>query len=164
MARAKKFGPHNYERLIGQRNYTLVSDIEEIIAICDDRMTDVMRQSLQDMIEEMQTPVAKGGKMRVKTGFLRASGQASLTGMPSGPGRGEKKEDNSYPSPDEYTSVSSVSLALAQLQIGATFFFGWTANYARYREAYDGFLYAAIQNWSQHVDRNTNRVKARIKK
>lgn len=163
MVRAKKYGPYNYERKLGQRNYTLVADVEEIIAVCEVRMTDMVRQSLQDMINDMQTPTAKGGKMRVKTGFLRASGQASLNGMPTGPSRPVTDGPSNYRSPDEYSSVSSVSLALAQLEIGATFFFGWTANYARYREAYDGFLEAAIQNWRQYVNKNTNLIRERIK-
>lgn len=164
MARRATHGPHRYQYELGKRKHTLVADIEDIISVCEVRMTDMMRQSLQDVVNDMQTPVAKGGKMRVDTGFLRASGQASLNGMPTGPGRGERKEPNSYPSPDDYPLVASVALALAQLKIGATFYFGWTANYARYREACDGFLEAALQNWQQIVDRNTNLIRERIKK
>ena len=52
------------------------------------------------------------------------------------------------------------TILLAKLQFGATFWFGWTANYARYREAYDGFLYSVAQDWQNIV----NRVIAEAKK
>ncbi|RUW55657.1 hypothetical protein EOA32_00925 [Mesorhizobium sp. M1A.F.Ca.ET.072.01.1.1] len=103
-----------------------------------------------------QTPVAKGGRMRVDTGFLRASGQASLNGVPTGPVRPEAGKTYSY-------NENSVIAALSKLRFGANFFFGWTANYAKYREAYDGFLEGALQRWQQTVNEVVAEIKARIK-
>ncbi len=152
-----------------QRAYrSLAADIEDIVAVSEKRMIALMRQSLQDVINEAQLATAKGGRMRVDTGFLRASGQASLTGLPTGPSM----------KPDEATRHSfddgnaplhpSVVLLLGKgddgLKMGATFYYGWTANYARYRELYDGFLEGALQNWSRIVAFNTDTIRQRIKK
>ena len=97
--------------------------------------------------------------MRVDTGFLRASGQASLNGMPSGPSRGERKEPNSY----SYNS-NDIQVRLGEMQLGSVFYFGWTAAYARYRELYDGFLEGAVQHWQSIVAFNTDTIRQRIKK
>jgi hypothetical protein len=105
------------------------------------RATAILRESAQRLIEEAQTPTAKGGKMRVDTGFLRASGQASLTGLPYGP-----SDKSEAPGQFDYTFV------LAQAQLGGTIWFGWTANYAIYREFHDGFMRSAAQNWQSIVN------------
>lgn len=138
----------------------LVADIEDIVRVSEKRMIALMRQSLSDVIDNAQTAVAKGGRMRVDTGFLRASGQPSLTGMPQGPSRGERKEPGSYP----YDEGSRVTAVLGEMKFGATFFFGWTAAYARYREVYDGFLEGALQHWGRIVAFNTDEIRRRITK
>lgn len=143
-----------------QRAYKSFSaQVEDIVAVSEKRMVALMRQSLQDVINNAQTPVAKGGRMRVDTGFLRASGQASLNGMPTGPTRGERDAPNSYNFDDR-----NVEVRLGELKFGATFFFGWTAEYARYRELFDGFLEGALQHWARIVAINTDTIRQRIKK
>lgn len=98
--------------------------------------------------------------MRVDTGFLRASGTASLNGMPTGPVRGDPKaKPGQY---DDGSGTGNVMLVLAQMSLGAVFFFGWVANYAKYREAYDGFLESAVQQWPKIVEQVTAEIKARI--
>lgn len=141
----------------------LATDLEAIALVTEKRMTAVMRASLQDLIDNAQTPTAKGGRMRVDTGFLRASGQASLNGMPTGPERGERTERHAY---DDGNSGldQSIIVTLGKLTIGATFYFGWTAAYARYRELYDGFLEGAVQHWPRIVAINTDILRERIKK
>lgn len=136
---------------------SFTADIEDIVAVSEQRMIAVMRQSLQDVVDNAQLPTAKGGRMRVDTGFLRASGQASLTGMPQGPIRGTK--DDTYSTDD-----SEVIATLGEMKLGAIFFFGWTANYAQYREIYDGFLEGALQHWGSIVAINTDTLRQRIKK
>lgn len=119
-------------------------------------MSALVRASVQDVVDMAQTPVAKGGRMRIDTGFLRLSGKMSLTGMPTGPVRGEK--GGSYSSGD---SNATVVASLGAWQIGVTIYFGWTAEYARYRELYDGFLATALQEWPRIVDRNINKINKR---
>lgn len=137
----------------------LKADIEDIVAATDKRMLALMRQSLQDVINEAQLPVAKGGRMRVDTGFLRASGQASLSGMPTGPVRGDP---NALPGSYDF-NAENVTVALGKLKMGSIFYFGWTANYAKYREVYDGFLEGALQHWARVVAFNTETIRERIK-
>lgn len=125
------------------------TNIDQVVIRTKERLLAVVKQAIADTIEEAQTPVAKGGRMRVKTGFLRASGVAALNAAPQGPGRGDPKApDNSYTWAGE-----AVNKVLAELKIGDAFYFGWTARYAKYREVYDGFLETALQNWQSNIDR-----------
>lgn len=133
------------------------AQVDDIVAMYDKRLTAVARQSTQQLVNEANTPKAKGGKMPVVFGFLRASGQMSLTGMPSGPTRPEK--DQKY----EYTDATVIT-SLASLKIGGSIFYGWTAVYARVQNVYNGFLDSAVQNWPRIVDGVVEEVKRRIAK
>lgn len=139
---------------------TLVADLEDIVTVSEKRMIALMRQSLQDVIDNAQQAAGKGGRMRVDTGFLRASGQASLTGMPTGPARGDK---DAKPGQYKYDGENVIAV-LGKLKLGSVFYFGWTANYAQYREVYDGFLEGALQHWQRIVAFNTDTIRNRIKK
>lgn len=189
---AGRFGPYNYERTLGTRNYNFVGDVEAIILQTQRRVDDLIKQSIMDVIDIAQTPGpsskgtkaaiskglgstgrgkkrlqvqgpvtaaasgGKGGKMRVDTGFLRASGQLSLTGMPSGPVRGDKNGSYTFDRTIAETTLNGVTA-------GDTVFWGWTANYAKYREAYDGFLISAVQQWQAIVNKNAADIISRIK-
>ena len=134
------------------------AQVDDIVVKTEKRLTALARQSTQEIVDQAQTPVAKGGKMRVDSGFLRASGQMSLNGMPTGPVR--PSDDG----PGEYDwEQTTVITTLFKLKLGKSVFFGWTANYAKYREAYDGFLESAVQNWPAIVEKVTRQIKARIK-
>lgn len=138
------------------QNLKFSEQVDAIVKATDKRMTALVRESVQDVIEIAQTPTGKGGKMRVDTGFLRASGQSSLTGMPTGPARGDPNGSYAF-------NERTVQLSLAKFKLGATFFFGWTAAYAKYREAYDGFLESAVMRWPSIVAANCEKIKKRIK-
>lgn len=153
MARQPKFGPYNYERILGTRNYKATATVTAFVAETTKRMQALALQATTELIEEVQTPKAKGGRMPVDTGFLRASGQLSLSGLPSGPTIGEKDK--------KYATKDLGIVELAGFTLGQTIFFGWTANYAKYREAYDGFLISGIQNWQTIVDRVCKQIAAR---
>ena len=145
MARRSRQGPSKAGFILGSRNNSLSADIDRIIVNTEARMLMVMKQATLNAINEMQTPVAKGGKMRVDTGFLRASGQASLNGMPSGPARPPKGGTFDY-------SGANTEATIGKMQFGSVLYWAWTASYAAYREAYDGFMYSTLQNWQQIVD------------
>lgn len=142
------------------RNYTFKADVDAFVKETTLRMQALALQATQDLIEEVQTPVAKGGKMRVDTGFLRASGQFSLTGMPSGPDVGLKRKPD-QPEGAIYEPPPIGLVELAEFDLGQTIYFGWTANYAKYREAFDGFLISGIQNWQTIVNRVCEQIKQR---
>jgi hypothetical protein len=116
------------------------------------RMEAVFKESTQRLIAEAQTPRGAGGKLPVDTGFLRATGQASLVGPPIGPSRQvEGAPSNDY------------AVVILGATIGSTIYFGWTAEYAIYMEARYGFARSAVQNWPLIVARVITEAKARIR-
>lgn len=118
-------------------------------------------ESVQRTIELMQTPVAKGGNMPVKSGFLRASlkatiGTANFATMPS-PG-GDKTF--SY-------DGGAVSLIIARAKLSDPIEAVYTAVYARVAN-YGGqnrsarlFVDLAAQRWVQTVNEVAAEAKAR---
>jgi hypothetical protein len=128
------------------------AQVADIVKRNSAKADSLIKMSIQDVIEDAQTPVAKGGRMRVDTGFLRASGQLSLTGMPSGPERGA-------PGATYNPSDANLILGIAGLKAGDTIYFGWTANYAAAREFHDGYLAGAVQKWQQIVNKYAEQLK-----
>ena len=125
----------------------------------EQRLTAVFRQSAQAVAGEVKKPVAAGGNMRVKTGFLRASLMASTSQMPSinpeaKPATGAA--DNSY------SEDQNVTLIIAGADIGQTIYLGFTAAYARPREYEDGFVRLTAQRWPQIVEECARLIKSRV--
>lgn len=126
------------------------------VAAYKKRMEATFRASAQDLAEEATKPVAKGGNMRVKTGFLRASLMASTSALPlikTGNRPPATAADNSF-QPDE----SQITLTIAKAQLGETIYLGFTADYAAPREYKDGFVRLAAQNWQEIAKRNALRA------
>lgn len=123
-------------------------------------MLAVARLSIKDAVENAQEPTGRGGRMRVDTGFLRASGRASVNGWPSG---NSVRPKDAKPGQFTYNG-EQIDVTLAKLKIGDTFHFGWVANYAEYRELYDGFMEASLQHWSKYVTFNTDFVRRRVER
>ena len=111
----------------------------------------------------VSTKASGGGRMRVDTGFLRASIQAALQTMPSGPSvnegtHGGKKK---YPVGTQVTGEPVAAVLLKWNPItGIPLFVGWTANYARHREAQDGFRQGAVEKWDITVTKAAKKVEA----
>lgn len=143
------------------RSYgSFTADIEDFVKETDERMIAVTRSSIQDLVLNMQEPRGKGGRMPVDTGFLRNSGAASLAGMPIGP---HEKPADAKPGQFKWEDDRLVGV-LSRLKAGDTFWFGWTANYARHQELYNGFMEAAIQQWGRIVAFNTDTLRRKLKK
>lgn len=122
-------------------------------------MAAIRNESVKRVIQNAQLSDDKGGRMRVDTGFLRSSGQLSLTGMPTGPIRGDADA-----APNQYMfDASPIVLQLVGTGLDNTLYFGWTANYAIYREWHDGFLRMAVQQWPSIVNTVVAEVKQRYK-
>lgn len=123
----------------------------------------VFKESVQDVVSEMQTPISAGGRMRVDTGFLRASLLASTTAMPPINSSAKPVEGQSY-APD----FGQIEAVIVGADVGDTLYFGYTASYAGYREygsrgqPPDGFVRLAAQNWPIIVDRKAAELKARL--
>lgn len=136
---------------------TFTAQIDAWCSKVEARREAVFKQSAQDVIDAAQVPTAKGGRMRVDTGFLRASGRASTSGLPG-------LEENPYTEPNSVNwADDDVSLVIAGARPGQPIFFGWAANYARIRESYDGFRAHAALQWQAIVKRNVAKAKARFR-
>lgn len=136
--------------------------IDRVVADSKEKMLAVVKNSIQEVVEQAQTPVKKGGKMVVDTGFLRLSGQAQLNQIPSGPIRGRHRKAGEEGVLPEYAisdNADYILPILAKMKIGDTFYFGWTAIYALQQEIYHGFMESAVMNWRQIVDGQIRRLK-----
>lgn len=138
--------------------------VSNFVAETEEKGLAIIKTATQAVIKEAQTPVAKGGKMRVDTGFLRSSGIALVGGIPSGPTVGRARLPGEVgPLPQyavkEDSPGRNVSVALIKLKAGETFYFGWTARYAKHREARDAFLASAVQKWQSFIDAAVGRLK-----
>lgn len=125
-----------------------------------EQMLNITKDAIQEVIIDMQTPVKKGGKMRVDTGFLRHSGVSALNAFPEGEivGRKRSKDEPKGSELPEYKTEengvsASVIKTLLNMKIGDKFVYGWTAKYANIREIYDGFLVSATDKWQQIVEK-----------
>ncbi len=141
-------------------NKTFASDVEDWVLRTENALLAVGRASVQDVMNEANQSFFKGGRMPVKTGFLRASLRAKVGSIPSGPTRGEK--DGTYTFPDDVRSDGTINLAIAEWKAGETLYFGWTAEYALPQEYRNGFVEGATQNWSRIVAWNADTVKKRL--
>lgn len=134
--------------------------IDRFVLNTEEKLLAVTRESIEAVVEDAQLPgpskndpVGQGGKMRVDTGFLRATGLAQIGSMPFGPSN-ERDAKSRY-----VWAKNQLEIVLASMKIGDTLYFGWTADYARIREMYDGFLEGAVQKWQTHVDESVKRFK-----
>lgn len=123
------------------------------------RMLIVFQQSVQDVTDRMQTPVAKGGNLPVDTGFLRAS----LRGSIGTPVTGYLMKD---PLKKHYTLVSAqYTLTINKAKLGDTIYLVYLANYAWYQEygtqrmAGRGFVRLAAQQWQSIVADNVRKAQ-----
>lgn len=138
---------------------TFKAQVDDQVRLVQRRLDAVFRESARRVIENAQTPEAKGGRMRVKTGFLRNSGRAGKGDLPKGPIRGTKGRSYDW----ERTSQAAVMALIAQTRPGEKIFFGWTANYARFREYQDGFLRGAVEQWQRYASEEAIKARELIK-
>lgn len=123
----------------------------------------IFKESVQELVSAVQKPLAAGGRMRVDTGFLRASLLASTAAMPPINRAAKPAEGGSYP----FTG-SEISAVIAGSELGDTIYLGYTASYAAYREygargqAPDAFVRTAAQRWPTIVDQKVAELKGRL--
>lgn len=134
------------------------AQIDKIIANTKEKMLAVVKNSIQEVVDDAQTPVKEGGRMRVDTGFLRSSGVSELNKIPSGPTEGRKREQGETGVLYKYNKDFLIPI-LAKMKIGDKFYFGWSAKYAAVRELYDGFMETAVMKWSEIVENQVRRLK-----
>ncbi len=120
------------------------------------RMEAVFQESVQTMTFAMLTPVAKGGNLPVRTGFLINSFNAALNSIPSGDTRAPAGYNR------QALDATALSLVINRATIGDRIAVGSAANYAEAMEAKYGYLRLAAQNWPSHVKSATNKVKREV--
>lgn len=142
---------------------TFNKKIDNICVSMNEKMLLVIKNAIRKVVIEAQTPIKKGGKMHVDTGFLRWSGTASLNELPYGETEGRQRGKSETGVLPEYRVSDDggkmLNTVLAQMKLGDTFYFGWTARYAKYREIYDGFMRSAVMNFQKHINDESRRLK-----
>ena len=122
------------------------------------RMRAIARTAVLDTVSMAQRTRGNGGRMPVDTGFLRASIQAAIGTMPSGPTRNDGEEKYSG---DTQAAGEPVVVTLLRWNpnTGSPLFVGWTANYARKQQAKNGFMRGAVEKWDQTVTKAVKKVE-----
>lgn len=136
-------------------NKKFTADVDAFAKLTKDKMLKVAKQSIQDVMLDAQTPVAKGGRMPVDTGFLRNSIVSGIEGSTSNEGN------------------DAITFTIAGMDLGDVLTFAWTAEYALRRHygfngtdslgrtySETGALWrdAAAAKWQQTVRKNAFRV------
>ena len=131
-------------------------EIERLAEKYKKRFRAVSKGSVEKTIEIMQTTKGNAGRLPLDTGFLRASLGANIGSMPSG-------ESVNPGGSFSYTgTATSVALLKWKPERGEVFYAGYTAMYARFMEAENGFLRGAVELWPRTVNEVAQKVKALI--
>lgn len=139
---------------------TFEAQVAAAVAKHQKRMETTFRASAQQVAREVLLPKAKGGNMRVKTGFLRASLMASTSQMPGiDPAAKPPKDAKDEQFPED---LAAVNLVIAGTGLGEKIYLGFTAAYAGYREYHDGFVKLTAQRWQDIVSENARKAIAAI--
>ena len=118
------------------------------------RLNFVAKDATQRLVNDAQRSVAKGGRLRIDTGFLRASIAAKIGGRPSG--ESSNPEGLRYSESETASGVTIAASLIRWKPATETIYIGWVANYARWREYEDGFLRGAVERWDEFVRRAVN--------
>lgn len=124
-------------------------EINRRAKVYEQRLEAVFKSTAQDMFREMTKPVGDGGRMRVDTGFLRASAMVSTEDFPVA------DKENPDKNKKYAFRMGSVSAIIMGAKVTDELFFGFTANYAPYREVHDGFVENAVLQFDAFVAKNT---------
>ena len=143
---AKQTKPGNFGKQVStlQRTY-------------EKRLRATAKSSVQKTVQIAQTVVDDGGRMRVLTGFLWHSIAANIGALPAG---------ESSPSAEDvyYTYTGSdVAATIIRWNLNEVLYIGWIANYAIYREHYDGFVKGATERWQETVTEMSMKANKLIK-
>lgn len=142
---------------------TFDKQVQDITRRTQERLLAAVKNTIRKVVEQAQTPIRKGGKMRVDTGFMRWSGTAALNEMPAGLRKGRIRKKNEEGVLPEYAMTDEggkmLNSSLIDMKIGDTFYFGWTAEYAPYWEMKDGFMISAVNNFNLYLNDEIRRLK-----
>lgn len=135
------------------------ASIDKWVADTEDKIMAVVKNSIEDLVEDANKPVKAGGRMPVDTGFLRASSASAINHLPEGETRGRHRKKNENGVIYPYDSSVSLLGVLPKFKMGDVFYFGWTAEYANKMNIKYGFLDSACQKWADFINNNVRRLK-----
>lgn len=133
------------------------------------RQEAVFRESIQRLIEEMQTPVGQGGNMPIDTGFLRASLRLGIGPLSIAMVSNAGKTSTSY-------DAGVYAVTISKIKLGEVASARYIANYARriemgfvgedslgrsYKQKGYGFVRLAVQRWPTIVRQVCAELKGR---
>lgn len=127
--------------------------VSERIRTYERRLTATFKSSAQDSVKTMTRPMARGGRMRVDTGFLRNSLMGSTASMPRINRIARASEGETY-----NLDFGSIEAVILGAKLTDTLYFGFTASYAGYRERHDKFVEMAFLEWQSTVRRNAKKA------
>lgn len=146
---------------------TFSAQVADWVARSEEKLSLVVKFAAQDLFEDVLLPVGEGGRMRVDTGFLRASARVTLDNpilqQQDNPTGSRPKEERGIPiySIDD----GAINLVINRMKPGQTLFMTFTANYARHREygvrgrSPDAFVSSHTALWQMYCDRAVQKVR-----
>jgi len=141
-----------YETAGSLRNQgDFTTQIDRFIVDTERKMLSVVQTALTDLTNDANN-AKPDGRLPVRTGFLRHSAAAAVNARPRGETRGDPKGIYAF-------NAGQVLAIIAHLKLGDVFYFGWTAEYARYMEARNGFLEGALMKWQMFIDNAVARLR-----
>lgn len=138
---------------------TFSADVNAWVRKSKKRMLVVFQQSVQDVVDIMQTPVGAGGNMPVDTGFLRSSLTAQINVAPQG------YTKKSGPGP-YVLDEAQYTLVINSAKLGDTIYAVYLAEYAYFQEYGSrgrdgrGFVRLAAMQWQSIVNDNVRKAQA----
>ncbi len=148
---------------------TFSGPINDWVRETKERMLAVRNDAVQSVIEVMTRPVARGGNMPVRDGFLRASGRLVIGDVPPL----KTKRAPGAEGPVNF-DLGNIALVLEGATIDDDLLFAFTAVYARrknygfvgqdslgrtYNEKGRQFVGLAVQQWPQIVARSATKAQ-----
>lgn len=130
---------------------TFSAKVDSWISKSEVLMTEVARESIQRLLEKVQTPKAQGGRMPVQTGFLRSSMVVTLNTPHVGFSQRVKGKMYDYPF-DQYL------MTINNFKLGDKVFAVFASAYAIHQEYGTSrmpgnfFVRTAAQEWPQTVN------------
>lgn len=130
-------------------------DIGKLLDKYDRQLAYVAKDATQSVVMEAQRERNQGGRLPVRTGFLRSSIAAALGTLPSGPVKGD---------PNKRYPAGTIGEQLVRWEPAQeNIYVGWSAVYARKIEYRSGFLRSATQRWDTFVNDSILKAQRDVK-
>jgi hypothetical protein len=144
-------------------NLTFAAQVADWVRKVEGAEERLFKESVEVLADKAQVPRSEGGRMRINTGFLRASLMASTSAMPLIDPKKVPVKGQTY----SY-DAGVIEAVIAGSELGDTIYLGYTAAYAGHREygargqGPDAFVRTAAQQWPQIVDEKAAELKSRL--